>query len=142
MKLGRSQEALPMIVQSMPAWRRILGDSADLSEPLYFLAEANDETGHFEDAEAAVKEAIAVQTGKIAPTDRRFGALDWLWARALVGEHRYRDALPHAENADRLLVSSAVSPGAKKTAAEAHQLLLDIQSHLASSGTQKNNQKD
>jgi tetratricopeptide (TPR) repeat protein len=130
-KLGRAPEALAMIVKSMPTWRKVDGSSPDLAEPLYFLAEANVEAGHFAEAVAAAREGIAVQTGKIAATDRRFGALHLLWTRALVGEHLYREALPHAEIADRLLGLNPLSPGAKKVAAEAHQLLLEIQSEVA-----------
>ncbi len=136
-KVGRAPEALPMMVDSMPTWRKIVGDSPDLSEPLYFLTEAYIETGHFQQAEVSARESVDVQTGRIAPTDRRFGALHWMWARALVGQHRYQDALPHAEIADRLLVNNAVSPGARKIAADAHQLLLDIQSRIVQNNSQK-----
>ncbi len=60
-----------------------------------------------------------------------------MWARALAGQGRYRDALPHAVIADNLLVASAHSTGAKKMGAEAHALLLEVQGklgeHLSSS---------
>jgi serine/threonine-protein kinase len=131
MKLGRAKEALSMMEAAMPAWRKILGSSPDLAEPLYFLSKAYVETGHFADGEKAAKELVAVQEGKVAPTDRRFGASHLVWARALVGQHRDREALPHAEIADKLLAIGAVSPGAKQMGAEAHQVLLEIQSKLS-----------
>lgn len=111
----------------MPPLRKILGTSPDLAEPLNFLAEADVATGHYAEAEQAAKEMVDVQTGKVAPTDRRFGASHLLWAEALAGEHRYQEALPHAEIADKLLAMNAVSAGAKARSAEAHQLLLDLQ---------------
>jgi eukaryotic-like serine/threonine-protein kinase len=129
MKLGRAKDALPMMEASMPIWRKINGDSPDLSEPLYFLSRAYVETGHFEEAEKGAKEMNAVQAGKVAPEDRRFGATHLIWAQALVGQHKYEEALPHAEAADKLL-AKAVSPGAKAMGAEAHQVLLDIQAKL------------
>ncbi len=129
-KLGRAQEALSMMEVAMPSLRKILGTSPDLAEPLNFLSLAYVETGHYPEAEKAAKEMVDVQTGKVAPTDRRFGASHLLWARALAGQHRYQEALPHAEIADKLLAMNAVSPGAKQVGAEAHLLLLDIQSRL------------
>ena len=131
MKLGRAKEALPMMEAAMPAWRKMLGSSPDLAEPLYFLSKAYVETGHFEQGEKVAAELVAVQEGKVAPTDRRFGASHLLWAQALVGQHRDREALPHAEIADKLLAMGAVSPGGKLMGAEAHQVLVEIQSRLS-----------
>jgi len=129
-KLGRSQEALPMMETAMPVWRKMIGQSPDLAEPLNYLSLAEIGTGHFVEGEKAAEEMVTVQAGKIAPTDRRFGASHLLWARALVGQHRYQEALPHAEIADKLLAMNAVSPGAKQMGAQAHQVLLKIQSKL------------
>ena len=130
MKLGRAREALPMMEASMPTWRKLRGSSPDLAEPLYFLCKAYIDTGHFQDGEKVAGEMVAVQTGKVASTDRRFGASHLLWAEALAGQHRDREALPHAEIADRLLING-FSSGAKHMDAEAHQLLIDIQARLA-----------
>jgi serine/threonine-protein kinase len=129
-KLGRAQEALPMMQSAMPVLRKLLGDSPDLAEPLNFLALAEIETGHYPDGEEHAREMVDVQTGKVASTDRRFGASHLLWARALVGRGRYKEALSHAEIADQLLANNAVSVGAKQAASEAHQLLLDVQAKL------------
>ena len=130
MKLGRAKEALPMMETSMPTWRKMLGSSPDLAEPLYFLCKAYIDTGHFREGEKVAGELVAVQTGRVAPTDRRFGASHLLWAQALVGQHRDQEALAHAVIADRLLVNG-FSPGAKLMNAEAQKLLADIQSRLA-----------
>ena len=130
-KLGRAREALPMMQAAMPPLRKILGSSAYLAEPLNFLALAEVNMGHYREAEDAAREMVEVQTGQIAPTDRRFGASHLLWAQALDGQHRYQEALSHAEVADKLLAMNAVSPGAKAKAAEAHLLLQNLQSRLA-----------
>lgn len=129
-KLGRAKEALPMMQSVMPVMRKLLGTSPDLAEPLNFLALAEIETGHYVEGEQHAREMVEVQTGKVAPTDRRFGASHLLWARALVGEGRYHDALPHAEIADQLLARNAVSVGAKQAAADAHQVLMDVRAKL------------
>jgi len=133
MKLGRAKEALPLMEASIPVWRKLQPGSPDLAEPLYFLSRAYVQTGHFEQGEKGAKEMMAVQEGKVAPTDRRFGATHMIWAEALAGQHKYEEALPHAEIADKLLLN-AISPGAKLMSAEAHQVLLDVQGKLAPGG--------
>jgi eukaryotic-like serine/threonine-protein kinase len=131
MKLGRAKDALPMMESAMPAWRKMLGSSPDLAEPLYFLSKAYVDTGQYKNGEKAAEELVAVQEGRVAPTDRRIGASQLIWARALAGQNRYAEALPHALIADKLLATGAVSAGAKQMTAEAHQVLVVIQSALA-----------
>jgi serine/threonine-protein kinase len=130
MKLGRAKEALPMIESAMPTWRKMLGASPDLAEPLFYLARAYVLNGRFEEGEKTAKELVAIQEGKVASTDRRFGASHLIWAQALIGQHRYQDALPHAEIASTLL-SNGHSVGAKTMDAEAHKVLAEVQSKLA-----------
>jgi eukaryotic-like serine/threonine-protein kinase len=131
MKLGKAKDALPMMEAAIPVWRKLMGSNPDLAEPLNFLAKAYVETGHFTEGEKVAAEMVAVQAGKIAPTDRRFGASHLLWARALVGEHRDQEALAHAAIADKLLFGNAISPGAKLMGAQAHEVLAGIQSRLS-----------
>ncbi len=127
-KLGRAPEALKLLEPELAPWRKIAGSSPDLAEVLFFLAEAYVDTGKFAEAEKTARELISVQEGKIAATDRRIGASHMMLARALAGENRIREALPHAEIADQILANGAVSPGAKAMTAEAHQLLIDLRS--------------
>jgi serine/threonine-protein kinase len=135
LKLGRGKEALPLMEAAVPVWRKIEGSSPEISEPLYYLSRAYVQTGHFVDGEKIAKELVAVQEGKVAPTDRRFGASHMIWAEALVGQHKYEEALPHAQTANKLLQEgNGISPGAKMMNAEAHQVLLDVQAKLAQGG--------
>jgi serine/threonine-protein kinase len=129
MKLGRAKEALPMMETAIPIWRKLEGGSPDFAEPLYFLSKAYVQTGHFEEAERGAREMMAVQEGKVAATDRRFGATHMIWAEALAGQRKYAEALPHAQMAEKLLANS-VSPGAKLMSAEAHQVLVDVQAKV------------
>ncbi|HEX4022105.1 MAG TPA: serine/threonine-protein kinase [Acidobacteriaceae bacterium] len=134
-KLGRAREAVPMLEKTLPAWRKIVGSGPQLSDPLCLLSQGYVEVGRYPEAERAAKEAVDIQGGRIAPADRRFGTSHLLWARALVGQGRYQEALPHAEIADSLLARNAISIDAKQAAAEAHQVLLDVQVKLASKST-------
>jgi tetratricopeptide (TPR) repeat protein len=130
-KLGRPQEAWGMMEKSMPVWRKLEDNTPDLAEPLNFLILSELGTGHFSEAEQHAKEMVDVQTGKVEPNDRRFGMSHFLWARALIGQNHWAEALPHAEIADRLLARNAVSVGARQAGAEAHQVLQNVQSHVS-----------
>ena len=131
-KLGRAKEALPMMEQAMPLWRKIEGGTPALAEPVWYMARAYLGTGHYEEALACAQEMQTVQQDKVAPTDRRIGGVHLIWAEALAGQHKYAEALPHAEQAEKLLTANAVSPGAKAMGAEAHQLLLDVRAKASS----------
>jgi hypothetical protein len=132
LKTGSPVQALSIMQNAMPVWRKLLGMGPDLSEPLNFLTLAELANKRFQDAEQHAAEMVAIQTGKVVATDRRFGVSHLLWARALLGQKRYREALPHAEIADRLLAMNAVSLGAKQAGAEAHAVLVDLQAKLKS----------
>jgi eukaryotic-like serine/threonine-protein kinase len=138
-KLGRSKEAIPILEGSLPAWRKVAGSSADLGDPFYFLVQGYLATGRYPEAEKTAEKLVELQVGKVAATDRRFGIAHLFWARALVGQQRYQDALPHAEIADKLLSMQAYSVGAKKAASDAYLVLSDVQAKLAgkTSGTVK-----
>jgi eukaryotic-like serine/threonine-protein kinase len=126
-QLGRAPEALTMLEPALPTWRKLNSNTPELAEILYFLSQAYIATGQYGRAADLAKEQIELQTGKIAPTDRRFGAGQLVWTQALVGEHKDAEALPHAEIAERLLGAGAKSAGAKKLAAEATALHLKLQ---------------
>jgi serine/threonine-protein kinase len=128
---GKAKEAILMLEASMPAWRKVAGSSPDLANPLHFLAMAYVDTGQYVQAEKAAEELVKVQEGKVAPNDHRMGSSHLVWARALAGQHRYKEALPHAEIADRVLAQTLISPTQKQVSADAHQVLMDIQSNLA-----------
>jgi tetratricopeptide (TPR) repeat protein len=129
-RAGKAKDAIPMLEASMPAWRKVAGSSPDLANPLHFLALAYVDTGQYAQAEKTAEELVKVQEGKVAADDHRMGSSHLVWAKALVGLHRYQEALPHAEIADRVLAQTLISPTQKQVSADAHQVLMDIQSNL------------
>jgi serine/threonine protein kinase/tetratricopeptide (TPR) repeat protein len=129
-RAGRAKDAIPMLEASMPAWRKAAGSSPDLANPLHFLALAYVDTGQYAQAEKTAEELVKVQEGKVAADDHRMGSSHLVWAKALVGQHRYQEALPHAEIADRVLAQTLISPTQKQVSTDAHQVLMDIQSNL------------
>jgi eukaryotic-like serine/threonine-protein kinase len=131
-KLGRAKEALPMLQSAMPAWRKTAGSSPDLAEPLFYLTRAYVAVGDFSEAEKSAQELYAVQAGKVSPTDRRLGSAQLFWAQALAGEHREREALPHAEEAAKLLTNGS-SIDSQEIDSEARELLAGLRSKLRTS---------
>ena len=129
-RAGKAKDAIPMLEASMPAWRKVAGSSPDLANPLHFLALAYVDTGQYVQAEKTAEELVKVQEGKVAADDHRMGSSHLVWAKALVGQHRYQEALPHAEIADRVLAQTLISPTQKQVSADAHHVLMDIQSNL------------
>jgi serine/threonine-protein kinase len=125
-RLGQAKEAVPILEGSMPAWRKVAGNSPDMFNPMYYLATAYVATGRFAEGEAVARELMGIMEGRIAPNNRRLGTTHFVWARALAGQHRYKEALPHAQIADKLTENGNV-PYTQQVHAEAHQLLLDVQ---------------
>ncbi len=140
-KRGHAQEALTILQNDMPQWRKIEGDTPAFAEPLYFLSTAEIDTGHFTDGERDAAEVLRVQAGTVAPTDRRFGAGNFLLARALAGQQRYQEALPPAKIADDLLNRNAVSVGGKKAGARDRLHVIPLRARCGSRSEQENGRR-
>jgi serine/threonine protein kinase len=125
-RLGQAKAAVPIIEGAMPAWRKIAGNSPDLFSPMYYLSCGYVAVGRYADAEATASELLGILEGKLAPNSRRIGVTHLVWARALAGEHRYQDALPHAVIADKLTVGGN-TPYTEHVHTEAHQVLVEVQ---------------
>jgi serine/threonine-protein kinase len=121
-KSGRAAEALAMLEPALPTWRRIAGH-ADQSDMLYFLTRAYLATGRNTEAAAYATELLALLDGNLAPDSRDIGAAHMVLGEALAAQGRYREATPHAREAVRLLVASAVSDYGRQQGAEATDLL-------------------
>jgi tetratricopeptide (TPR) repeat protein len=125
-RLSRATEAVQLLENAMPSWRRLLGGSTDNSDMLYFLARAYLATGRYRDAETASQELLALLTGKVSPQERSLGTAHLVMAEALAGQHRDREALPHADAAVTIMAPSAFSAYAHELNNEA----LSLQSRL------------
>lgn len=125
-RAGRAKEAVGMLEEALPAWRRVLGDTSEQSEMLYFLARAYLATDRFADAERAATELLGRIAGKLAPDDRTIGTAHLVLGQALAAQHRYSEARPHAEIAVDLLVKSAVSVYGNQLGAQAQALAAEL----------------
>jgi serine/threonine-protein kinase len=130
MRSGRPAEAVSMLETALPTWRRVVGDSSDESEMLYFLARGYIATARFTDAERTANELLGKITGRLAPDGRVIGTAQLVLGQALAGQGRYLEALPHAKLAVDLLVKSAVSEYGRELGAEATELARQVNAGL------------
>jgi hypothetical protein len=129
-ELGRAKEAVPLLEAALPAWRRTQGSRQSLEEMPMFLSEAYIEVGRFKEAEAISEQMSASERGNFDPNTRHAASIQLVWARALAGQHRYREALPHAEIAARILTDTVV-PAEIPYNNKAREVLLEVQSKLS-----------
>jgi serine/threonine protein kinase/tetratricopeptide (TPR) repeat protein len=129
---GQAQQVPAMLEAALPKWKALVGpDSDELSTPLLFLSRAYLINQEPVKAEAAARELLRVQTGKINPLSGQMGVGEMALAQALADQKRYADALPHAELADKAFTHEASkAAGTRRNAAKAQALLLDIRTNL------------
>jgi tetratricopeptide (TPR) repeat protein len=127
-RLGRGQEAVSMLENALPTWRRASGDNPDHTQAafLHFLAFGYVAVGRYVDAERTATEYLARVNGKLAPNARMIGFGHLVLGQALAGQRRYQEALPHAKIAVDLLVKSAVSPYNHELGSQATQLVQQV----------------
>jgi serine/threonine-protein kinase len=127
-RLGRGQEAVSMLEDALPTWRRASGDNPDHTQAafLHFLAFSYVAVGRYADAERTATEYLARVDGKLAPNARMIGFGHLVLGQALAGQRRYREALPHAKIAADLLVKSAVSSYNHDLGSQAAQLVQQV----------------
>ena len=130
-KLGQAKDAIPMLEQSLPLWRKAVGpDSAHMANPLLFLSQAYVATGDFPKAETTSQELLRVLLGKVNAHSAEMGVSQTVFAQALAGQHRYREASVHAQAAVDAFPETS-DPGEKANAEKAKLTLQGIQSELA-----------
>jgi serine/threonine-protein kinase len=130
-RVGNPQLVVPMLEDALPKWRKAVGsESSDMATPLLFLTRAYIATGDFVKAEHSAAELIHVLEGKYNPHSSTMGVCQEAWAQALAGQHRYREALVHAQIAVDAFPSNP-NPGERANAAKALITLQGIQANLA-----------
>ncbi len=128
-KLGRTQEAATLIQQELPDYRKAVSAPSDLNTPLIYLARADELNGHFEEAVRNAEEAYRVIKDRTTPSSQK-AFTQFVWAVALQGQGKLKDALAHAELADATYAQTPLkSTEGEKRAAEAHNLLASLKAH-------------
>jgi tetratricopeptide (TPR) repeat protein len=124
LKAHQAADVVPMLEASLPAWRKISGNSPDLANPMIFLARAYLADKQYTQAESMAAQTVAVQAGKIAAKTYRMGVSELVWAQALAAQGRNADALLHAQRAvDGVTANPAKTAAQKETVQQAQELV-------------------
>jgi eukaryotic-like serine/threonine-protein kinase len=130
--VGRAQDAVRLLEGSWPDWEKIPGGYVSLSEFPSYLAIAYVATGQYPQAEKLTSAIIDAKRAKIVGEIQVYP--EYVLAEALAGEHRYRDALPHADVALRMFSRRnspvTLSPLGITMLGQAKKLDVDVRSHL------------
>ena len=125
-KTGRAAEAVRLLENALPTWRRVARTDPESSAMLLFLGRAYNATGQFAKGASLGMEMLAFLDGKVAHDDRSFGQAELLVGEALAGERRLREAEPHARRAYGILSKNVVSAYARALRAESASLVQTV----------------
>jgi serine/threonine protein kinase len=121
-KTGRAAEAVPMLENALPSWRRVQGNDPEASGMLFYLARAYNAVGRFADAERLMPELMHLMQQQSPPNVRALGMGQLVWGQSLYGQQRFREALPHARDAREMLSKEVTSSYGRSILAEASLL--------------------
>ena len=138
--LGRGAEAVQKMEKAVQEERRLdkgAGGSY-LANALYVLATAEEAVGHPEEAEKLAKEEMEMAKGKLDPASRAFATIYLVYGIALADQHLDHEAFPYAEMADKAMAPALPNETYvdQVRSAQAHQLLLKLQSRRGATGSQ------
>jgi tetratricopeptide (TPR) repeat protein len=129
---GRAPEAVTLLEASRPDWEKISGGFLSLGEFPLNLSIAYNATGRYADAEKLISAMIAAKRAH-SPMGV-FSRPEFILSQALAGEHRYQEALPHADVALRSFRKTdpkiTLSPFGYTLKAQVEETDADIHSHL------------
>ena len=133
LRMNQVKQVIPMLEASLPKWIKLSGpDSDELATPLLFLAKAYIIDQQYEKAETTAANLVRVEAGKINPLSAQMGVCQTAWAQALAGQRKDREALLHAELAEKAFATeNSEAPGTRNNALQAHELLLILQAKVS-----------
>jgi serine/threonine-protein kinase len=127
---GQIESGLAILEKARPGWSKPPVNGSVVFANLKYLAYAYVEAGRLGDAERVCREAYDLFGKELPPDNKRLAGLHLQWARALAGMHRWPEALPHAEVAERVLGEKPVTPLQKTMAEMARRALSDVRSKV------------
>jgi tetratricopeptide (TPR) repeat protein len=131
-ELGRAPEAVRLLEEARPAWEKLPDRYCRWGAFANSLARAYVATGRYKEAEGLISQ-LATTCEKVA-APMLMGFVEYIWAESLAGQHRYQEALEHAEYARKFwgTIPAAVTLNAEgdKRVADLNRLLADTRAHL------------
>jgi tetratricopeptide (TPR) repeat protein len=134
--LGRAPEAVRLLEQSKSAWQKLPGPYTRWGVFAVALSNAYVAVGRYKDAEGLISTLVSTLTKAYEKqlASWSLGYPEYIWADSLVGQHRYAEALTHAENASKdwstIPTSTTISPEGSLRIANLNRLLVQIQARL------------
>ena len=129
--MGRVTEAVRLLEPSRPSWEKLPDHFGRWGIFAIALANAYVATGRYKEAEYLIG-AVAKASERRPPWAH--GYLEYLWGASLAGQHRYEEALTHAENASKdwstIPASVTLNPEDYRRLSDLQHLLADIRAHL------------
>jgi len=132
-ELGRAPEAMHLLEQSTPSWEKLPDPYGRWSVFPISLARAYIAVGRYKEGDDLIAAVAKRVENFSAPQGHAY--YEYLWATSLARQHRYAEALTHAENSSRdcaaIPPSLTLYPEAYRNIAGLNRLLADIRAHLA-----------
>ena len=129
---AQDQQAIPLLEATVDKMEKTIGpDNMILNAPLVGLGRSYMKSGQYQAAETTAVKLFHVLDGKINPISNQMGICQLNWARALAGQGKFAEALPHALLSDKAFSEDASKlPGVIANAKRAHQMVLDLQANV------------
>jgi hypothetical protein len=121
-----------MLEASLPLWRKAVPPGhVYLLEELYFLSFAYLEAGRWRDAEPLAREGLHIAEAQVPSIGKRLARMHFMLGRALAGQAKYGEALPHLQSAAAIFSDNLDIPLARDEAAQVQVALNAVRSKLA-----------
>jgi len=130
----RPADAVQFLENAASVWKKTFEpDAPAWREYWHYMTVSYLAANRFSDAERSARTALGLceKWSKEPAKDRTVGMEHFELARALDGEKKYSEALPHAELAETILAPTTVSEGAKKVLAQVRSLVQELRSRLS-----------
>ncbi|MFZ0337746.1 MAG: protein kinase [Terracidiphilus sp.] len=132
-ELGRAPEAIRELEQAKPAWEKLPDRYCRWGIFANSLSAAYIAVGRYQEAEVLLNQLVA-DCGNVMALPMT-GLLHYYLAESLAGQHRYPEALLHAEYTQKawsaIPASVKMDPLGHKRVSDFNRLLEDIRAHLA-----------
>lgn len=127
---GQGHQAVELMEDALPRWRKAVKPGPQLANALFYSALAYRTDNDFARAEPLAREDVELCRKFFAPNSHTVGSSEQVLTEALMGEHKYAEALPYAEDADKILAATSHAPGQIAGAKKLHAELLEIRQKL------------
>ncbi len=133
LQVGQAKQAADMMEDALPRWRKAMASGPDLANALFHATLAYKDSGQLKKAEETGAEMLELEHRTFSSNYHTLGSGEQVMAETLIADGKLKEALPHAEIADSILMNTANTPTFKAQAEKMHQELLQLRQSLSKS---------